>query len=397
MSSRRPVAAMVFLGLFGAAALFAQSRPLNPTVKVLPRATSNVPAECDEGASPVPVPPRVQIEEIPRQPDVRTDMQVPPSTDLRETLRASQAAAESNDRERFRTALTAARGVVAMYPPGGEKTIASDVVSVLSDVDRLWEYQFSSPTGAFFDAGAENGALITMLRRYPGYDDFVRRQMIVDSNGNRFYPTRESRDFLLRESAQRLSRLGVRTGTTPVARATTPAALAQPVTPSKPPATSKPSTTKPSATTSAGALKAPPTSATPSGVTDRPRTTTSTAKKTSGSPKKQTATKRTTASAKKKPGTAKAAAPAVTPDEDLPVPPPVVSSSSTVATETIAPLTETVPSDATTTTTMRAETDAAPTTTAGKPATSRSRNIVMPLVLILIGIGVLVVLFRASS
>ena len=31
------------------------------------------------------------------------------------------------------------------------------VIAALTDVERLWDYQFSSPTGAFFDAGAENG------------------------------------------------------------------------------------------------------------------------------------------------------------------------------------------------------------------------------------------------
>jgi hypothetical protein len=47
---------------------------------------------------------------------------------------------------------------------------------------------------------------------------------------------------------------------------------------------------------------------------------------------------------------------------------------------------------------MSAQTETSPAATpVQKPAQSRTRNIVMPLVLILIGVGVLIVLFRASS
>ena len=375
-----------------ATSLFAQSRPLNPTVKVLPRAQGSVPADCDEGAAPAPAPPRVQVTEIPREPDVRADMQAPPSRDLRDTMRNAQAAAESNNREGFRTSLIAAREIAATYPPGGERTAATEAIAVLNDVERLWEYQFSSPTGAFFDASAENGALLAMLNKYRGFDEAVRRQTIVDANGTRFYPTRESREFLLRESSQRLARLGVKTGTTPVARATTPA----PVPATRPAVTTPaPSTPRKTPTTTTATTTPRKRSAVKSPATKRTTSTPRTSSKPRATAKKP-AVKRTAAETAAPPKATEPAPVAATTDDLTIGSSPVVSTTET--TETIAPISETTTSTGTSATmsAQPSETATAATTTAEKPA-GRGRSIMMPLVLILIGVGVLVVLFRASS
>ena len=128
----RRFAIVAILCMTASAALLAQTRPLNPTVKVLERASGALPADCEEGLTPQPAP-RVQVTEIPREPDVRADMQPPPSRDLRDTLRNAQSSAETNNREAFRTSLVASREIAATYPPGGERTAANETIAVLND------------------------------------------------------------------------------------------------------------------------------------------------------------------------------------------------------------------------------------------------------------------------
>jgi hypothetical protein len=176
---------------------------LNPTVKVLPRPTSPVPTECDQGLAPQPAQ-RLTTEERTIVRDTRADLQAPPSAGLRRELQTALAAAQHNNREVFRDALARSRDDLTTYPPGGERTAASELVNVLSDIDTVWSFQFSSPTGAFFDA---NGDSFRVASRYPGYDVYIRPQIVVDQNGNKFYPTSETLDFLAGEAASRLSRL----------------------------------------------------------------------------------------------------------------------------------------------------------------------------------------------
>src|SRR5205823_4830706 len=79
--------------------------------------------------------------------------------------------AEQNDRDAFKAALADARSAAASYPPGGERDAASDVIGVYNDLEKLWDYSFESPTGAFFDAGTE---FVGMMRRYSDYPRFIR-------------------------------------------------------------------------------------------------------------------------------------------------------------------------------------------------------------------------------
>src|SRR5262249_1384291 len=146
------------------------SAQLNPTVKVLDKAQAPVPPECIEGL--VTAPPRVA--EAQPQPEVRRAA-APPSLDLRTRLRAVQVASEQNDRDAFKAALADARSSAASYPTGGERDAASDVIGVYSDLERLWDYAFTSPSGAFFDASTD---FVSMMRRYPDYQRFIRDQTL---------------------------------------------------------------------------------------------------------------------------------------------------------------------------------------------------------------------------
>ncbi len=72
-----------------------------------------------------------------------------------------------------------------------------DDVSQFATLHELWTYSVTDPIGAFY--GAE---MYEKLRRaYPGYAAFIDQHKIVDSRGNTFYPTSETRAFLLRNAA----------------------------------------------------------------------------------------------------------------------------------------------------------------------------------------------------
>src|SRR5689334_19571480 len=133
MRVRRPA---TWFALVVAACAFCASAQLNPTVTVLPKPQTMVPPECAEGLAPAT--PRVVPEPQPAEEPRRTP--APPSLDLKTRLRAVQVAAEQNDRDAFKAALADARSAVSSYPAGGERTAANDVISVYSDLERLWDY-----------------------------------------------------------------------------------------------------------------------------------------------------------------------------------------------------------------------------------------------------------------
>ena len=128
----------------------------------------------------------------------------PPSSDLRSSLRRLQVAAEVNDYAVFKSALAEARRAAAAYPPGGERNAANDALQVFGDIGRVWDYAMASPTGAFFDSTAQGGSLLNAMKRYPDYGRAIADQTFT-SGGHTLYPSSETRRFLTRESARRLT------------------------------------------------------------------------------------------------------------------------------------------------------------------------------------------------
>lgn len=411
---------LLVLLVFSAFALGAQPQPLNPTVTLLPEATAPVPPECDDSATP---PPRLEVERLPPPPiDVPPPMpEPPPSTDLRAQLRALHAAVAARDRATFDATLAQTKQMLATYPRGGERSAAMEAVAVFDEIARLWDYQFRSPTGAFFGEGAEGGALLRTLKKYPGYEEAVRREVIADVSGNRFYPTSESMDFLLNVAGERIGRVGVgveqraimpRTPAQPETRvATQPQPQPQPRTRvAETPTRTTPPPSSTSRTPGRRSSEAPavspakprpgtsaPAASTPSRQQDRRATRRSTRPSTQRSTQPST-----------EPATTE---PSIQPDIDLPAPAGVVSDPADPAAESfVDPATATGISatDTAATGTTVAAPDQTLTTTAVEQApvvkpdqaatpTPGRRSIVLPLILILIGVGVLILLFRASS
>jgi hypothetical protein len=177
---------------------------LNPTVKVMSAPVTPVPAECVEGAAPQ-AQPRIEVAQLPEA-SKRKATAAPPSGSLRGLLQDVQNAADRSDRAAFRDALAHTKGMLTTYPTGGERTAATEVIGIYDDLDRISTFQLETTTGAFFDASTVPAEI---MRKYPGFERAVADQVLVDARGHRFYPTVETREFLLRETAQRLSRLGV--------------------------------------------------------------------------------------------------------------------------------------------------------------------------------------------
>ena len=362
-------------------ALTGQTWPLNPLVTRNPQPAGPVPPECEEGLAPAPMP-RVIVAEVPPAEEVRPASipPAPPSRTLRNTLEEAHAALVRNDRPAFDAALANARLIVRDYPPGGERTNAEEAVRAYEDAAFLWNAQFTSP---FFD---ENSEAYARVSRYPGYAEAVRRGVFTDDSQRRFYPAAESRDFLTRVAAERLNRLGIRTTTPPtrVARAERPRASA--------PSVAAPPTYRRS--TSATPRRSPSRRAASNVPKSRKSATPAISAPASPDPQ---------APARAVADSAPAAPPAAAPTPAAPASSPVAEGQpvedvpdATPAPAGTAPA-DTAPADTALTDTALTDTatpDTAPAAQA--PATAKRRSMVVPALLILIGLGVLFVLFRVS-
>lgn len=389
MHPRRRALVLVILGAIPVIA----AAQLNPTVKVLPRPKSAVPAECDQGLAIQPAQ-RLTTEERTAVRDTSRDMQAPPTASLKGELEAAFVAAQHSSRQAFRDALTQAKSLLVSYPPGGERTAASNLVEVLDDIDRIWEYQFTSPTGAFFDSSSEP---FRIASKYPGYDAAIRRQIITDQNGNKFYPAHETRDFLIAESGQRLPRVTGKPAPPP--RPAPRAALRAAVAPS-PETTTKPKpqhTMKQTTTTKTATTHATTHATRPSHRRAKHKPVVEEARATPPAPRTTAQTtpphpKPVQTTPPPKPVTEVAPThPPIVSETAAKTPPPTTSSASTATPESATSTTATTiaPTETTTTT---AATESNP---GGKPA--QSRSLLGPILLIIVGVGLLLTLWRASS
>jgi len=240
---KKPVALALLAVAAAAFSLSAQTSALNPTVKVLARPQSPVPAECATDLSTT----APAIEPEPQEP---ANASIPPSNDLRASMRRLQVAAEGDDYATFKAALAEARRAAASHPPGGERNAANEALQVFGDVGRVWDYAMASSAGSFFDSSVQGGSLLGAMKRYPDYGRTIAGETLVVGDKT-LYPTRETRRFLARESSRRLSRLGV----------STPARVAQGAQPEAWPhrtTTAPPAKTKPAQVTKTKAAPKPP-------------------------------------------------------------------------------------------------------------------------------------------
>jgi CD164 antigen len=414
---KRPVALALLAVAATALSASAQTSALNPTVKVLARPQSPVPAEC---ATDVTMAPAIEPEPQPAPDQVITS--VPPSNDLRASMRRLQVAAEGDDYAAFKAALVEARRAIAAHPAGGERNAANEALQVFVDIGRVWDYAMASPAGSFFDGTVQGGSLLSALKRYPDYGRTIAGETLTVGDKT-LYPTSETRRFLARESSRRLARLGVSTPAR-VAQGAQPEAwphrpTATPLAPKKP--------TQAAAKTQAKTKSTPKTaqgSVAPKPHETKHKPVEKTAKAT---PKPKTPHIESTPVPKAKPApppptkiaattTVPTGPPIVTTTTAAPLPPPVpttttaaVATPPPTTTTAIATTTTAAPPTDTTTTTSALTTSSTDTSATAAPDTATTStappaekqngnmNLLLAVVLILVGIGVLVVLFRASD
>lgn len=377
---------MGFLVLAGSAIL-AVAIPAQPTrsrnalVARADQTRGPVPAECEQGLSPTPAL-RVEVAELsmPAPAEPVEAPAPPPSGSLRAALQETQIALTRNDRPAFDAARERTKSLLANYPTGGERRAAEEVVRLHDAAARLWDAQYQSP---FF---GEDDPLYATVSAWPGYAEAVRRSVLTDDDERRFYPAAESRDFVTRLAGERLQRLGFTTPTrvtrnepraTPTPRATTPRVTTPRTTTSRS-TTSR--TTKPRTTHVTRSASKPAKPSKPAPVTHAP-----------GKPNP---------SAPPTTAAVPAPAPVALSQAKTDTPPSPVAGD--VATTEPAP----VPTSTAPTTTAEATTDTSATfvdtalSTDVIPATPKpvpGRSVILPTILILIGLGVLIVLFRASK
>lgn len=364
------------------------SQSLNPLVTRTPQAAGPVPAYCNESLTPAREP-RVEIADIPEPVIEPAEIPAPPSGSLRAALQNAQAALARNDRPEFDRALSSARALLATYPTGAERRTGEELVRIYGAAERLWDAQYQSP---FF---SEDSPEFAAVSGYAGYRDALRRSTIT-AEGQRLYPAAESRDFLGRIAADRLRGIGIQQAPTRVTRADaprrTPAAAS-----SSTSGTSRSTTAAPRITsTSPRRMPRQPRSSAPS----RPRLSSPATAQATAAPATTPAAAISTPGTPNPPASPAAAAapepaaPMTGPGDEAPIPASpaaenptedVPAAETTASTETAAP-----------TATGAIETPPAPPAPAASTP-SRTRSVVLPTILILIGLGVLIVLFRASK
>jgi hypothetical protein len=83
----------------------------------------------------------------------------------------------------------------ALYREAKER---GEAVAQYETLHQLWTYAMTNPIGSFY--GEE--MYERLARVYPGYAEFIDQHRIVDSHGNVFYPTTETRMFVLERALQ---------------------------------------------------------------------------------------------------------------------------------------------------------------------------------------------------
>ncbi|HEX7832545.1 MAG TPA: hypothetical protein VF787_23005 [Thermoanaerobaculia bacterium] len=393
MLRRRP-AGLLVLALLASVSLVAATPVLNPRVTRSAQPHGFVPSDCNESVAVASMP-RVDVAQIPMPQFAALDLAAPPTGDLRTTLRDTQDALRRNDRPAFDAGLARAKALVASYPAGAERRGAEELVRTYEDAASVWDAQFNAP---FFD---QSSPVYARLSAYPGWNDAVRRSVLMDDRDRTFYPAGESRTFLTNIAADRLGRLGIRARETLRPRTESSPRVTAPTTTSK---------TTPKTTSKTTPKTTPKTTKTTSA---RPASRRRTAPVSPDPPARRTPrVAATPAPVAPPPAATKAAAPPAAGGSSTTTVAPATTPTTTVATETAATVTtatepvvatdtgvttDTTLTTVATDTTITTDTTATTVTEAAPEPTQQTRSVVLPVILILIGLGVLIVLFRASK
>lgn len=116
-------------------------------------------------------------------------------------IAALRKSAADNDLPRFSAARGAAKSMLETLPPGGEREALKKTIRVADDIDAVWTFNVTDRFGAFYDNEALPGLHEHLTASYPGYEDAIAADSIVDRHGHVLYPSAETRAFLARQIA----------------------------------------------------------------------------------------------------------------------------------------------------------------------------------------------------
>ncbi|HKB79713.1 MAG TPA: hypothetical protein VKH35_08360 [Thermoanaerobaculia bacterium] len=115
---------------------------------------------------------------------------------LREELHQAASAA---DLPRFESALDRAHAAIDTMKLGKRRDEFRRVILAAEDIDRVWTFAMKARDGMFYDDERLPFFYDHLANRYPDYPKFIAEYRVIDRSGLPQYPTRETRDFLLRK------------------------------------------------------------------------------------------------------------------------------------------------------------------------------------------------------
>jgi hypothetical protein len=114
-------------------------------------------------------------------------------------LAAMRDANESNNFLRFEAALAVAKWLAGTMPVGAQRNALRRFILVYEDVDAIWSFSVRDRAGAYFNDDSLPGMRDHLDADYPDYEAFIAEYRVPDTKGNAFYPTAETRAFLIKQ------------------------------------------------------------------------------------------------------------------------------------------------------------------------------------------------------
>ena len=107
-------------------------------------------------------------------------------------------AAAAEDLPRFDAAVERARTAIESMPLGNPRNSFRRAIMIGEDVSRVWHFAITDPGGSYYDEERLPFYYDHLVADHPKYAQFIAEYAIND-HGLLFYPTRETRAFLLKE------------------------------------------------------------------------------------------------------------------------------------------------------------------------------------------------------
>ena len=107
-------------------------------------------------------------------------------------------AAATDDLPRFDVAVERAQTVIESMPLGSARNSFRRAIMTGEDVSRVWHFAITDAGGSYYDEERLPFYYDRLVADHPKYARFIAEYAIND-HGLMFYPTRETRAFLLRE------------------------------------------------------------------------------------------------------------------------------------------------------------------------------------------------------